>query len=263
MPVLLVFLKILGVVLLLLVLALLAALFIPMRLHFEYRPGRVRLSASYGPFRRTIFSRGKRRKKQASAATEPQSPPVRTPEPAARSEQTAARQTEVTQGPETPVQEATPGEQIPELPPISEIPPAEEEEETGRLEHILTLAPQQPMVLLRCLADHFNWMRHHAVCKLRIRHLDVFWTVTCEDAADTAVAFGAEMAAFNTMLALLQQSISVQSDRLWLEPDFTGMRRGERRISFSFSACAILMFGLAYRLWKDPLLQPEAAATHA
>ena len=79
---------------------------------------------------------------------------------------------------------------------------------------------------------------------------------SCEDASRTAVVYGAEMAAFNTALALVQQTVLLQSDRLWLEPDFLGNRRAERRISCTVSASAILMFHLLYRIWKDPLLQP-------
>ncbi|MFR1266851.1 MAG: hypothetical protein ACLSCW_05415 [Gemmiger formicilis] len=54
--------------------------------------------------------------------------------------------------------------------------------------------------------------------------LDIFWTVTADEASATAELFGAEMALANNLLALVQQYIRVQSDRLWLEPDFTGER---------------------------------------
>lgn len=268
MPALLVLLKILGVVLLLLVLALLAALFVPMRLHFEYRPGHVSLSASYGPLRRTLFSRGGKRRAKTRRPPEPERPappePMRSApaaQPAGEAATAAAPAGRGETAGQPPSAPEAPARLAAEIPP--EGPPGEPEEEPGRLEHIMGLAQEQPLVLLRCLAGHFRWMRNHAVCKLRIRHLDVFWTVTCEDAADTAMAFGAEMAALNALLAMLQQSISVQSDRLWLEPDFTGARREERRVAFSLSACAILMFGLAYRLWKDPLLRPQPETAQA
>lgn len=254
MPVLLVLVKVLGVLLLLLLLAAVAALFVPMRLNFEYRPGHVQLSASYGPLRRTIFSRGGTRRGAAR------------PAPAPSGREAAPASPPAAEQPEKGPQQTAPGPES--AAPVPGAPPAAAEAEAteeppGRAEHILRLAQQQPMVLLRCLAGHFRWMRDHAVCKLRVRHLDVFWTVTCEDAAKTALAYGAEMAAFNTLLALLQQSVSIQSDRLWLEPDFTGERRRERRVAFSLSACAVLMLGLAYRLWKDPLLQPQQETVHA
>ena len=76
--------------------------------------------------------------------------------------------------------------------------------------------------------------------------------------------FGAEMALANNLLALVQQYIRVQSDRLWLEPDFTGERAGERIVSFRLTSCAAvllwLVIRLLHRLWKDPQLQPAAKA---
>ena len=90
-----------------------------------------------------------------------------------------------------------------------------------------------------------------------IRHADVYWTVTCEDAAATAIAYGAEMAALNTALALIQQTVRLQSDRLWLEPDFTGQSMTNVGLPARCRASAVLMLHLLYRIWKDPLLQPQ------
>ena len=82
----------------------------------------------------------------------------------------------------------------------------------------------------------------------------------CDEASTTAELFGAEMALANNLLALVQQYIRVQSDRLWLEPDFTGERTGERNISFRVSigtgVLLWLLLRLLWRLWKDPQLQP-------
>ena len=86
----------------------------------------------------------------------------------------------------------------------------------------------------------------------------------CDEASTTAELFGAEMALANNLLALVQQYIRVQSDRLWLEPDFTGERAGERIVSFRLTSCAAvllwLVIRLLHRLWKDPQLQPAAKA---
>ena len=82
----------------------------------------------------------------------------------------------------------------------------------------------------------------------------------CDEASTTAELYGAEMAALNNLLAFLQQYIRLQSDRLWLEPDFTGERTGERNISFRVSigtgVLLWLLLRLLWRLWKDPQLQP-------
>ena len=121
---------------------------------------------------------------------------------------------------------------------------------------MLTLLEDDPQALLHCAWEHMRWLDRHSFFKVWVRHLNVFWTVTCEDASRTAIAYGAALSALNTALAAAQQMLHLQSDRLCLEPDFTGQRRQEREISFTVSACAALMFHLLYRIWKDPLLQP-------
>ncbi len=76
-----------------------------------------------------------------------------------------------------------------------------------------------------------------------------------------AVTYGALLAALNTAWALLQQSVRVQADRLWLEPDFTGQQKADRCISLQVRSCAAVLLWLALRfarrLYKEPLWQPE------
>ena len=71
-----------------------------------------------------------------------------------------------------------------------------------------------------------KWLRRARVC-----HLKVFWTVTGADAADTAISYGAYMAACNTALAVARDHLTIQSDLLRLEPDFTGEQKEKRSIS--------------------------------
>lgn len=71
-----------------------------------------------------------------------------------------------------------------------------------------------------------KWLRRVRVC-----HLKVFWTVTGADAADTAISYGAYMAACNTALAVTRDHLTIQSDLLRLEPDFTGEQKEKRSIS--------------------------------
>lgn len=71
-----------------------------------------------------------------------------------------------------------------------------------------------------------KWLRWVRVC-----HLKVFWTVTGADAADTAISYGAYMAACNTALAVARDHLTIQSDLLRLEPDFTGEQKEKRSIS--------------------------------
>lgn len=265
MPVLLAILKILAFLLLGLAVLLTIAMLLPLGFAVEYKPGRFRVSAVYGPLRRTIWAKGGRGRKRRTgesppepraaatknkAPTETHTPPEPAPAPKAEPSVSASVGTGENALPEPP-----PETPMPEMPP-------EEEETSGviqqRLERILELMGEDPKALASCVLGHMRWLERHSLFKIHVRHLNVFWTVTCEDASDTAIAYGAEMAALNTALALVQQTVRLQSDRLWLEPDFTGARRSERWISCTVSARAILMFHLLYRIWNDPLLKPQA-----
>ena len=265
MPVLLAILKVLAVLLLAVGVLVLTALLLPMGLAIEYRTGYFRVSAVYGPLRRTVWSHRmnprtdniasffqNKEKKEKAVSEEPQPP-----------KSSAHPQPDKAPATDKPRQQGKA-----EPPPINTMPVPEktvEEEEAelpsgakGRIERALSLLEEDPKKLGNCLLGHMRWLHQHSIFKISVRHVNIFWTVTCEDAAATAVAYGAEMAAFNTALALVQQTVRLQSDCLWLEPDFTGSRRAERRISCTISASAILMVHLLYRVWKDPLLQPVA-----
>ena len=133
----------------------------------------------------------------------------------------------------------------------------------GISEHINAarqLLSDDPMAFASCMLDHTGWLGRLCLRTLRVTHLDIFWTVHADEAAATAALYGAEMALANNLLAFVQQHVRLQSDRLWLEPDFTGQRAGERSISFSLKSCAgvllWLLLRLLHRLWKDPQLQP-------
>ena len=124
----------------------------------------------------------------------------------------------------------------------------------------MQLLSDDPMAFAKCMLGHTGWLGRRLLRTVRVQHLDVFWTVTADEASTTAELYGAEMAALNNLLAFLQQYIRLQSDRLWLEPDFTGERTGERNISFRVSTgtgvLLWLLLRLLWRLWKDPQLQP-------
>lgn len=261
MPVLLAIIKIVAVLLAILVLLIVTALLLPLGFSFEYHLGRFRVEAIYGPLRRTVWAHRSGHQRHAKAETPkaevavpkhvvPETPP------------SAEKQ------PKKPKAEASASQQVLPtgefVPPIQEgLPPDEEEAELpsgarSRLERVLDLLEEDPKALANCVLAHMRWLDRHSLFKIKVRHLHVYWTVTCEDASRTAIVYGAEMAAFNTALSLAQQVIRLQSDVLWLEPDFTGEHRAKRKVSFVVSASAILMIHLLYRVWKDPLLQPAA-----
>lgn len=268
MVVLLTILKILAVVLGVVVVLVVVAVLLPLGFAVEYHPGRLRISAVYGPLRRTIWSKHLRPPKMRHKEDEavPPQPSSFSKEPPAQRETAGQAPSGATVSePEAPVTTPQKPPQISseaaEPQPAPQAPPEEEEVETsavmGRVERIAELLAEDPKTLANCVLGHMHWLQKHSFFKVHVRHLNVFWTVTCDDAAKTAVAYGAEIAALNTALALVQQSVLLQSDRLWLEPDFLGTRRQERHISCTVSASAILMFHLLYRIWKDPLLQPS------
>lgn len=265
MPVLLGILAILAVLLGVVALVLLTALLLPLGFSFEYHPGRFRVAAIYGPLRRTVWAHRTRHRQRAGndakerpAPSAPETPAA----PAAEQEAIKAPAQPKAESKTEPERQVLPTGEF--VPPLHEgTLPDEEEEElpsgaASRLERMLELLEEDPKALANCVLAHMHWLHRHSFFKMKMQHLYVYWTVTCEDAARTAVAYGAEMAAFNTALALVQQTIPLQSDRLWLEPDFTGQYRARRKVSFVVSARAILMIHLLYRIWKDPLLQPVA-----
>lgn len=236
------------------------ALLLPLGFSVAYRRGRVRIQAVYGPLHRTLWSFRVRRPaarpiREKAQPPQPPAPPAAGPAPAQSPPETAASPPAA--APDTP--QASPPEE--------ETPAGEEENAqipagaAGRLEQVLTLLEEDPRALLQCAWAHMRWLDRHSFFKVWVRHLNVFWTVTCEDAAQTAIVYGAALPALNALLAAARQKLHLQSDRLWLEPDFTGQRREEREISFTVSARAVLMLHLLYRIWKDPLLQPKAQQT--
>ena len=76
------------------------------------------------------------------------------------------------------------------------------------------------------------WPRRQAFLnRIRVRRLNIFWTVTGVDAADTAITYGRRIAACNMVLAAARDHIRIQADRLRLEPDFTGKQKEKRCIS--------------------------------
>ena len=107
---------------------------------------------------------------------------------------------------------------------------------------------------------HLRWVGRFLARHIKVQHLTVFWTVTGENAAQTAALYGTAMTAANNLLAFLQQVIRLQCDHLQLEPDFTGQRMAERRISGRLHTHLFLLLWLLlrllFRLGKDPQLQP-------
>ena len=274
-------LRLIGWVLLAILLLLVVALLLPLGIQAAYRPGEAFAKAFYGPLKFTLWPRGGTQGAQSKAKSKPtqKSPekpdtsppptviktvegekasvtikvepdksalPAPTPRPAATAAQAEAKTTPASAPEETPPAQNSKGG----LP-------------FGISDHIdaaMQLLSDDPMAFAKCMLGHTGWLGRRLLRTVRVQHLDVFWTVTADEASTTAELYGAEMAALNNLLAFLQQYIRLQSDRLWLEPDFTGERTGERNISFRVSTgtgvLLWLLLRLLWRLWKDPQLQP-------
>ena len=276
-------LRLIGWVLLAILLLLVVALLLPLGIQAAYRPGEAFAKAFYGPLKFTLWPRGSTQGTQSKAESKPTQKPPEKPDtspPPTVIKTVEGEKASVTVKVEpdksalpapAPRPAATTAQAEAKTTPVSapeETPPAQNSKgglPFGISDHIdaaMQLLSDDPMAFAKCMLGHTGWLGRRLLRTVRVQHLDVFWTVTADEACTTAELYGAEMAALNNLLAFLQQYIRLQSDRLWLEPDFTGERTGERNISFRVSigtgVLLWLLLRLLWRLWKDPQLQPAA-----
>lgn len=276
-------LRLIGWVLLAILLLLVVALLLPLGIQAAYRPGEALAKAFYGPLKFTLWPRGGTQGAQSKAKSKPTqkspekpdtSPPptvIKTVEGEKASVTIKVEPDKSALPAPAPRPAATAAQAEAKTTPASapeETPPAQDSKgglPFGISDHIdaaMQLLSDDPMAFAKCMLGHTGWLGRRLLRTVRVQHLDVFWTVTADEASTTAELYGAEIAALNNLLAFLQQYIRLQSDRLWLEPDFTGERTGERNISFRVSigtgVLLWLLLRLLWRLWKDPQLQPAA-----
>ena len=254
LTVLLAVLKFVGWLLLFLLALLVVLLILPVELRFAYQAGKPSLTAWYGPLHFTLWPRAAA-KDTAAQHPAPQPAPAAQPsaEPALSKTQPAPAAAPAGAAAPTP---APATEFAGEHPKSSALPFHILE----RIETALNLLTHDPAAFVRCMFGHLRWVGRFLARHIKVQHLTVFWTVTGEDAAQTAELYGAAMAAANNLLAFLQQVVCLQCDHLQLEPDFTGQRRGERHISSRLHTHLFLLLWLLirllFRLGKDPQLQP-------
>ena len=276
-------LRLIGWVLLTILLLLVVALLLPLGIQAAYRPGEAFAKAFYGPLKFTLWPRGGTQGAQSKAKSKPTqkspeqpdtSPPptvIKTVEGEKASVTVKVEPDKSALPAPAPRPAATTAQAEAKTTPASapeKTPPAQNSKgglPFGISDHIdaaMQLLSDDPLAFAKCMLGHTGWLGRRLLRTVREQHLDVFWTVTADEASTTAELYGAEMAALNNLLAFLQQYIRLQSDRLWLEPDFTGERTGERNISFRVSigtgVLLWLLLRLLWRLWKDPQLQPAA-----
>ena len=270
LTVLLAVLKFVGWLFLFLLALLVVLLILPVELRFTYSPGVPILTAWYGPLHFRLWPRPSAG--SASAAQPPQSTTQQSTSGSAAPAQpalpTAAATAEspANQASAQPVQTSTPAGSPPGPAPAAE--PAKEQGNSGglpfhiseRIEAAIDLLTHDPAAFVRCMFGHLRWVGRFLARHIKVQHLTVFWTVTGEDAAQTAALYGTAMTAANNLLVFLQQVIRLQCDHLQLEPDFTGQRMAERCISGRLHTHPFLLLWLLLRLLlrlgKDPQLQP-------
>lgn len=255
LTVLLAVLKFVGWLLLFLLALLVVLLILPVELRFAYQAGKPSLTAWYGPLHFTLWPRAAAKDTAAQHPAAPQPAPAAQPsaEPALSKTQPAPAAAPAGAAAPTP---APATEFTGEHPKSSALPFHISE----RIETALNLLTHDPAAFVLCMFGHLRWVGRFLARHIKVQHLTVFWTVTGEDAAQTAGLYGAAMAAANNLLAFLQQVVCLQCDHLQLEPDFTGQRRGERHISGRLHTHLFLLLWLLirllFRLGKDPQLQP-------
>lgn len=290
-------LKIIGMILLALLLLLLLALLLPAGIHFRWSHiGGLRLQLCYGPLHFTLYPRKadeeekkaepKAETKQGNTPkTEPTSaaPPKPTPPPAKAPEEPQkaepAPPAEKEQGkpkaPETSPQpeQAVPRPKAKSAPasqpgaaaahaPAAKTPAAEPqpEEDTGLVDRIKAAVRADPVGYVRHLFSVLRASVGPLLRGFRVSKLNVIWTITGETAAETAILYGQTLTTLNTILAIAQDHIKIQADRLWLEADYTGSAKQQRVVSLKLLLCPLLaLVTVVCFVWHarhDPQLLP-------
>jgi len=278
-------LKIIGMILLALLLLLLLALLLPAGIHFRWSHiGGLRLQLCYGPLHFTLYPRKadeeekkaepKAETKQGNTPkTEPTSaaPPKPTPPPAKAelpAQPTMEKQMEPTvakpaKAPETSPQ---PEQAVPKpkakSAPAAETPAAEPqpEEDAGLVDRIKTAVRADPVGYVRHLFSVLRASVGPLLRGFRVSKLNVIWTITGENAAETAILYGQTLTTLNTILAIAQDHIKIQADQLWLEADYTGSAKQQRVVSLKLLLCPLLaLVTVVCFVWHarhDPQLLP-------
>ena len=256
MAVVLLILKVIGVVLLVLLALVLLVLLTPMGAAGDWRAGTLSVRLKIGPLSFALWPRAEKppsaktggkpageRPSPAPPAPQPQAAAPRPPEPAAQKPVPPPSKAA------TPPQEKT--EQASSLPAFLQ----------KRLDAAIAYARKDPVAFAGTMLGHAGWFTKRLLKGLRVRHLCIWWSITGEDAAQTALRFGQMMTLSNNLLTYLRQFISIEADSLWLEPDFTGQQRSRRAVSGQLTArpgtLLLLAARFGWRLWHDPNFQPS------
>ena len=270
LAVLLTVLKILGIVLAVILVLVAIVLVLPVGLSLRYEGKTLELRLRAGPVRILLYPRPSQSAAQARQGAAPEAAPAGpgrdSPKPAAPRCARAGESAAQAAGPAVPKAsvaapagqpEKKAGEKSPNKNKASARP-----EKPGLVERVLGAFRSNPVEFLSHLFSLVmaagGWLLHG----VRITRLRVLWTVTREDASDTAITYGRAVAALNTALAVARDHMKIESEELRLEPDFTGERAAQRRISFELFTRPVIVLVIGVRLMRrflhDPVLFPKA-----
>ena len=263
-------LKILGIVLAVILVLVAVVLVLPVGLSLRYEGKTLELRLRAGPVRILLYPRASQSAAQARQGAAPEAAPAGpgrdSPKPAAPRCARAGESAAQAAGPAVPKAsvaapagqpEKKAGEKSPNKNKASARP-----EKPGVVERVLGAFRSNPVEFLSHLFSLVmatgGWLLHG----VRITRLRVLWTVTREDASDTAITYGRAVAALNTALAVARDHMKIESEELRLEPDFTGERAAQRRISFELFTRPVIVLVIGVRLMRrflhDPVLFPKA-----
>ena len=263
-------LKILGIVLAVILVLVAVVLVLPVGLSLRYEGKTLELRLRAGPVRILLYPRPSQSAAQARQGAAPEAAPAGpgrdSPKPAAPRCARAGESAAQAAGPAVPKAsvaapagqpEKKAGEKSPNKNKASARP-----EKPGLVERVLGAFRSNPVEFLSHLFSLVmaagGWLFHG----VHITRLRVLWTVTREDASDTAITYGRAVAALNTALAVARDHMKIESEELRLEPDFTGERAAQRRISFELFTRPVIVLVIGVRLMRrflhDPLLFPKA-----
>ncbi len=279
-------LRVLGILLLAVLILAAALLWMPVGFDFDWRPGHFTLRADAGPLRLVLYPlsemsikpsflrrrpkrpKKSRRKKQDASAPEPETTVSEAAPTAPASPAPAPPETPPAPATATPTSEASytehhaPSRVEPAPPPPAEESDTEVVEEmlgmaAGPMEQMLEGIARDPRSFLEQrlgpMLETGSWM----LSRIRVRHLVICWSITGEDAADTALRYGREIGFWNTLLAIAQDKLDLRADRLRLEPDFTGKLAQNRRLACQITMRTYIIVAIGLRMARGKPIRPK------
>ena len=210
---------------------------------------------------------------EAKPAKAPEEAKKAEPAPPAEKEQEETKAPEKSPQPEQakpkakPAPASQPGAAAAHAPaPETPVAKSQPEEDIGLVDRIKAAVKADPVGYVRHLFSVLRASAGPLLRGFRVSKLNVFWTITGETAAETAILYGQTLTTLNTILAIAQDHIKIQADQLRLEADYTGSAKQQRVVSFKLLLCPLLALVtavcFAWRAWHDPQLLPPKHPKH-